>query len=106
MPSRVIDYRALAVGIEHDGHPVQKVSGSMNDIHDWAQCTMKRYNCVVKIYVTHEFLLKSVKPTPVTKSGEEKKVNNLDKLEKLQQCKVCGNLDCTRQSHREQVKEY
>ena len=62
MPSKVIEFRGLAVNITHDGHSVQAISQSMKDIDDWAHKIAETYGCHVKIYILREHLLKNVRP--------------------------------------------
>lgn len=93
MPNKVISYRAIAIGVERDGHAIQEISFQMNDMHEWAQITSKKYNCIVKIFITREFLLKTIKP-----KYEKKEISILPKLK---MCLVCGKWDCSNTSHAE-----
>jgi hypothetical protein len=63
MPSKVIEYRAIAQGISRDGHAIQAISQQLGDIDNWSHITADKFNCVVKIYVLRENVLKNVRPT-------------------------------------------
>jgi hypothetical protein len=55
-------YRAVAVDVEIDGHPVQCITSSLNDVADWTHKTQDKHKCAVDIYVTEERLLRREEP--------------------------------------------
>jgi len=89
MPSKVIDYRAVAVGLQHDGHPVQAISHSQADILDWANKIRNAHDCMVKVFVTREFLLKNFKP----------KYKKEEPIVASKMCLICGQINCSRETH-------
>jgi len=97
MPSRVIEYRAIVHNITLDGHPIQAISKSMEDIMDWARLNCKHYDKSVYVYVLRENRLRIVS----AKVGKKKK-------EVPKNCLICGTIGCTNTSHAEykgRVKE-
>jgi hypothetical protein len=55
-------YRAIAVGIENDGHPVQSCGQHLANTQDWARKIAKQFKAEVRIYILEERLLEIVKP--------------------------------------------
>lgn len=96
MPNKVLEYRAVAIGVlDSSEHPVQAISKVMLDIDDWARKTRDRYNCIVKIYVVREFHLKTVKPKYVKQCEITQ-----DDISGRTMCLVCGNKHCINESHK------
>jgi hypothetical protein len=56
----VIKYRAVAEGLEREGHPVQTMSQSLKVVEEWAALIVKSDKVRVTIYVSEEHVLKVV----------------------------------------------
>lgn len=97
---RVIEYRAVAVGVTVDGgRPIQSISYDVYNTIDWAKSAAERYQCIVNVYVVREMILKKVKPKykkKVTLLVEEDK-----KVEKAKMCLICGSFNCPNPGHSE-----
>ena len=56
-------YRAIAMGIERDGHAVQSFFMDLHQAHQWAHVTSNHFKCNVHIFETYERCIKKVRPT-------------------------------------------
>jgi hypothetical protein len=89
MPFRIIEYRAIAAGVlDASEHPMQAISHNMNDIVDWAHKIKDKYDCVVKVYVVREELIKTVKPIII----------------KPVECRICGVFNCSKHANDKQER--
>ena len=53
-------YRAIAIGVVEDGHPLQFFSGDATVIMAWARSTATAKHCKVKVHQTREVLIATV----------------------------------------------
>jgi hypothetical protein len=53
-------YRAIAVGVENDGHPLQAFSEHLPNVKQWAESIRDKYKAPVRIFVMEERLLETV----------------------------------------------
>ena len=58
-------YRAVAVGLEKDGHPVQVVGMTIGPIIEWAAHVAKTELVPVEVFISEERLLSRHVPPPV-----------------------------------------
>jgi hypothetical protein len=52
-------YRAVAIGLVKDGHPVQNLSNSLETVELWAKKTHESDGVPVEIYIREETLLRT-----------------------------------------------
>lgn len=57
-----VSYRAKVMGVEVDGHPVQCITQSLNDVSDWTDRMLKQHRKEVTIYITEERVMAVAKP--------------------------------------------
>jgi hypothetical protein len=63
-----VKYRAVAVGLFHEGHPVECFSNLLDTVHDWGRKMQAKYpnkHLSVALYYTEERLLEILVPLPV-----------------------------------------
>ena len=60
-------YRAIAVGLLKDGHPVQCFSASGAEIKNWAEAVANKELVAVEIYAIREELILTIQPPPPLK---------------------------------------
>ena len=52
-------YRAVAVGLSVDGHPVQSMNSDIKQVEDWADAMLVSQCAEVQIFINEERLLKT-----------------------------------------------
>lgn len=53
-------FRAIAIGVMRDGHPLQTYSAQESTVLKWADQTAKEEKCEVDVFILEERLIKKV----------------------------------------------
>jgi hypothetical protein len=90
--SSMMKYRAIAVGLRIEGHPVGIVGQVLDPIVAWAEEIVKKHEVEVKIYETSERVLLTKRPEPKPSAPCNYSHDTLRDVSAVTNCPGCQQL--------------